>query len=182
MNFSGIRQYFETEHLIARKPDPGYAPALFEAASESVVDVYPYLPWCHPDYTQDESLEWLNFSNEQWQLGNAYGFCLFRREDDQFIGGCGINQIDEHPVANLGYWIRSSAIGQGFATQAARGLSQFAFEFLAYQRLEIIMSIKNLASQKVAINLAAEYDGLLKQRLFLHGESHDAHLYSLTRN
>jgi RimJ/RimL family protein N-acetyltransferase len=171
--------FFETEHLLICRCDPKFTDELFDAARASVKEVYPFLPWCHPGYRKSESLQWLNFAEQQWQSGAAFGFSIFDKSTDKLLGGCGLNILDEHPVANLGYWIRSDAMGKGFATEATVGLADFAFRHLEMLRLEIIMSVQNPASQKVAINSGAKFEGTLRNRLVLHGQCHDAYLYSL---
>ena len=82
-------------------------------------------------------------------------------------------------MANLGYWLRTSATGQGFATEATLGLANFAFQHLGFERLEIIMATHNEASRQVAINAGACFEGTLRNRLQLHGTLFDAYLYSL---
>ena len=81
-----------------------------------------------------------------------------RKTDGKFLGGIGLNRVDEHPVANLGYWVRSSAVGDGVATESVRGLARFGFTHLHLIRIEIIMSTENAASKKVAEKSGAKYD------------------------
>lgn len=170
---------FKTRRLVMHRCDPKFTDALFEAARSSVKEVYPFLPWCHPGYQKSESEQWLSFAASQWNAGSSFSFSIFDHTDQHLLGGCGINMLDEHPVANLGYWIRTSATGKGFATEATLGLADFVFRHLAVLRLEIIMSVKNSASRQVAMNAGAEFEGTLRNRLLLHGQCHDAHLYSL---
>ena len=45
-----------------------------------------------------------------------------------FLGGCGINGINrEDGYANLGYWVRRSAMGQGVAPAAVRLVRDWVF-------------------------------------------------------
>ena len=177
---SGPATEFKTERLIVRRCDPEFTDDLFEAARESIDTVYPWLPWCHPEYQRSESEEWLTHCLKQWNKGGHYSFSIFS-QNGLFLGGCGINKLDQHPVANLGYWLRTSATGQGFATEATLGLAQFAFQEADIERLEIIMAVTNSASRQVAIKAGATFEGILKHRLQLHGDMHDAYLYSLIK-
>lgn len=170
---------FETPRLTIRRCVPAFADELFESASESVKEIYPFLPWCHPGYEKADANQWLTFAAARWKNGDAYDFNIFNRADGQMLGGCGVSLIDDHPVANLGYWIRTGFTGSGVATEATLGLAEFSFQYLDLLRLEIIMSIKNSASRQVAIKAGAHFEGTLRNRLRLHGQKHDAHLYSL---
>jgi len=85
----------------------------------------------------------------------------------------------EHGVVNLGYWVRSSCARRGVTTAAARMTAQFALKELRMGRVEILASVKNLPSQRVAEKLGAVREGILRNRLLLHGSYHDAVIYSL---
>ena len=91
------------------------------------------------------------------------------------MGGCGLNQIDgENRRANLGYWVRTSATGQGVARSAIRELVDWAYQNTNLIRLELIISSRNSASLRTAENAGAVREGILKNRLLLHGKPHDA--------
>ncbi len=177
----GVPVAFETERLYIRRYVLADAPHLCEAALESVDNIYPFLPWCHPDYTIEDSRVWIRSIEPDWKAGNGYGFAIYDGPShSRLLGGCGLNCLDEHPVMNLGYWIRTSELGKGIAPEATLGLAKFAFRFLDVARIEIIMSTENKASQRVAEKVGADYEGRLKHRLRIHGKLHDAHMYSLT--
>lgn len=171
---------FETEHLLIRRGRLSDANDLFEAARESIDEVYPFLPWCHPGYEIDDSRKWLKSIEPAWNQGNTWSFMIRDKKNKRLLGGCGLNRIDEHPVANLGYWVRTTAVGHGIATEASLGLAAYAFTYLDMARLEIIMSTRNVASRRVAEKCRARYEGLMKNRLRLQDEFHDAYLYALT--
>ncbi len=160
---------------------PRDAPALFEAARESIGEVYPWLEWCHPEYEIAESRAWIEHCRRAWAAEEEYQFAIVG-SDDTYLGGCGLNRLEtDHRVANLGYWVRTSATGRGVATEAARQVAVFAFESTELNRLEIITAVENIASQKVAERLGAEREAVVRSRLYLHGEPHDAIQYAIVR-
>lgn len=170
---------FSTPRFLIRRYRLEDDEALFEAAIESIDQVYPFLPWCHPGYSIEDSRDWLRAIKPGWVDKQSYAFAITDATDGHFLGGCGLNCIDENPVANLGYWVRTSEANKGIASEATMALLNFGFEHLGLIRIEIMMSTRNLASQKVAINAGANLEGRLRNRLQLHGENHDALLYSL---
>jgi RimJ/RimL family protein N-acetyltransferase len=174
-----IPLHFVTRRFMIRRYVLEDDQSLFEAATESVNEVYPFLPWCHPDYCLEDSRGWLRTIASSWKDKQSYAFAITDGSTGRFLGGCGLNSLDENPVANLGYWIRSSEINKGIASESTRGLLKFGFEHLGLIRIEIMMSTRNPASQKVAIGANAKLEGTLRNRLQLHGENHDALLYSL---
>ena len=109
-------------------------------------------------------------------------FAVFDARESPYLGGCGINGLDGlHRFANLGYWIRTAAVGRGVATAAARLTADFGFEQLALERLELVIEPANTASIRVAEKLGAQREGLLRRRLNFEGEQRDALMFSLIR-
>lgn len=169
---------FETKNLLIRRYRLDDDDDLFAAARASVEEVYQFLPWCHPDYTMRDAHEWLAQVIPSWEIG-SYCFAVFDRNSGAFLGGVGLNPLDEHPIANLGYWMRTDATRRGVATEATIGLARFGFEHVGLRRIEIVMSVRNTASRRVAEKAGGKLEGTLRNRLWLHGEGHDAYCFSL---
>jgi len=160
---------------------PSDAEALYEAVRESIDEVGAWLEWCHPDYTIDESRGWIDHCMVARSEGREYNFAIVDA-DGAFLGGCGLNRIEHnHRVANLGYWVRTGAAGQGVATAATMLLARFAFHDTNLNRLQILASTRNIASQRVAERAGARREAVAPARLFLRGEPHDAVQYALLR-
>jgi ribosomal-protein-serine acetyltransferase len=156
------------------------ASALYEAVRESISEVSPWLPWCHQNYSIEETREFIGSRELASQGGEWYSFGIFETDDGRFLGGVGINFINRvHQMANLGYWVRTIAAGRGVATRATRLAARFGFEQLGLQRIEIVAAVGNIQSQRVAEKAGARREGVLRNRLLIHGESLDAVLFSL---
>ena len=151
------------------------------AALESVAEVYPWMAWCHERYSLDEARQWIAVQEELAKQGMAYEFVILD-EVGRFLGGCGINQISKaNRFANLGYWVRTSATGRGVAPAAARLVAEYAFRGTDLIRLEIVCAMGNTRSQRVAENIGAVREGVLRSRLLLPTGASDAVMYSLVR-
>jgi len=158
------------------------APALHEAALESIGQNYPFLAWCHPGLTLQEIRAWLEAQVPACEARTAFEFAILSA-DGRFLGGCGLNQIDElHRRANLGYWVRSSATGRGVAPAAVRQLVRWAFANTELIRLEVLASTQNARSLRVAEKSGAWREGVLRKRLIVHGAAHDAVVFSFVRD
>jgi len=168
--------------IIIRFFEEGDANALQQAARESTREVYPWLPWCHPGHSLDDARSWISKQVEARVCGTAFEFVIISLSGD-FLGGCGLNHINETDRrANLGYWVRTSAAGQGVATAAVRALSTWAFTNTQLERLEIVAAAGNLRSQRVAEKAGAAREGVARSRLRLHEKFHDAVVYSIVRS
>jgi len=156
--------------------------ALYEAARESVDEVFPWLPWCHPGYSMGEAEEWVRSRAALRAEGIEYDFVMVD-DGGRFLGACGLNQINRpNRFANLGYWVRTSASGRGVAAEAVRQVARFAFSETDLVRLEIVCAIGNTRSQRAAERAGAVREGILKNRLILRGQPVDAVMYALLRD
>ena len=158
------------------------ATALHEAALESVAAIQPFMAWCHPDLTVGDIRIWLEVQVAAFEALKAFEFAIVAA-DGRFLGGCGLNHLDDaNRRANLGYWVRTSAAGRGVATEAVRQLVRWAFESTDLIRLEVVVSTRNAPSLGVAEKAGAWREGILRHRLLIHGEPHDAVLFSFIRH
>src|SRR5205809_564726 len=93
---------------------------LWSAARESVASIFPWMPWCHEGYALKEAEAWVSSQIKAWDARASFEFVI-RTANGNHVGGGGINCLNhEHPFANLGYWVRVSQQGKGYATRAAR--------------------------------------------------------------
>jgi ribosomal-protein-serine acetyltransferase len=172
----------QTENVRIRPYRVEDAEMVVQAVRESVSDLQPWMPWAHPGYSIEESRTWLETRVPAFEQGTAFEFAILSR-DGRYLGGCGLNEIERmNRRANLGYWVRSSATRRGVATAAVLALREWAFEATDLLRLEIVVAVGNVASQRVAQKVGAVREGTLRRRLVLHGTAMDATMFSLTRD
>jgi ribosomal-protein-serine acetyltransferase len=179
------------DQIILKAYEESFAPLLFEAALESRRDpeFTRWMPWCHENYTIEESREFVGKTVENrrrpedvWRAGMEFGYGIFDAVTGEFVGGIGLNQPNEaHKFYNLGYWVRISAQKRGIASRATRALAQAAFEDLPINRLEILAATENISSRKTAEKAGARPEGILRKRLIIGGRIHDAALFSFIR-
>ena len=154
--------------------------AVYEAVRESITELSYWLAWCHPEYSKDETTAHILASREAWAEGVEFNFGIFDEATTRFIGSTGLNQINrQYRMANLGYWVRTSATGQGIASTAARLVAEFGLKELSLQRIEIVVGVENQASQRTAEKAGARRECILRKRLRTKGQPIDAVMYSL---
>jgi RimJ/RimL family protein N-acetyltransferase len=175
-----MQTVWESDVIAIRPYRASDIPVLLEAVQESMKELVAGLPWCRPEYNIHDPAEFIARHEEEWRNGEQYSFMIHARANGLFLGGVGINFINRvHKFANLGYWVRTHATQHGVATAAVRLAAQFAFTSLELSRLEIVTGLNNKASQRVAEKVGAKREGVLRRRLLVDGESHDAVLFSL---
>lgn len=166
-----IRHYRETD-----------APEVCEAVRESLSELMPWMPWCHPQYSERDAVSWIRATLDGLATGSLYDFAVFDA-DGRYVGGCGVNQIRHaESLANLGYWVRSSRTGRGIGSAAVLKVAEWTWQHTALDRLEIVAAVDNLRSQRVAEKVGARYERIVQQRAVFNGVPCAAALYALTRN
>lgn len=103
-------------------------------------------------FSREQMLAWLGRNLDHQ---NQYGYGLFSvilKESGELIGDCGLEQMEVGGVqaAELGYDFRSDYWNQGFATEAACAVRDYAFDILQLPQLISLIRVGNLASKRVA--------------------------------
>ena len=147
-----------------------------------MTELHPWAPWCPLTYSLADATTWIAQQPAAREAGTAFEFVVLNG-DGRLLGCCGVNQINKgFRLANLGYWVRSSATRRGYATDAARQVAAWAFQNTDLQRLELLVAVGNASSQAVALKTGAALEGCLRSRFFVHGQFQDAFVYSLIRS
>jgi ribosomal-protein-serine acetyltransferase len=172
-----------TDKVVAlRRFHPRDVDAFHAAVNESLGELIPWMSWAHPAYSRDEVAEYIRIVGDSWDAGRYYAFAITDARDGTMLGAASLSHI--HPVynfCNLGYWIRTSHRGNGLAARAARLTAKFGFEQLGLIRVEVVIAVGNEASLKVAEKSGAHREGILRDRVTVREQIHDAVMFSFVR-
>ena len=136
----GCRVVLETERLVLRRPTLADVKAIARLANDRrIAQNTARIP--HP-YAVSDAEAFVNLVAEQPQDANF----LITREGE-VLGGVG---IDLKPAApEIGYWLGVPFWGQGYATEAARAVIDYAFEEFGSAELRAGARVVNTASRRV---------------------------------
>jgi len=154
--------------------------AIYTSVRESINELSRWLPWCDPGYAPSDTAGFVGTSIRWWQEGSQFTFGIFDTTDGAHLGVIGVNHLNrQHGYANIGYWVRTSRTGRGFAPRAVRLVARFAFDSLGMARVEIAAEPDNLASRRVAEKAGATLEAVVRNRIVRRGQAYPAALYSL---
>lgn len=112
-------------------------------------------------------------------LGTREGFAILDGASDAFLGIAVVPRIDrEARTAELGYVVTPAARGRGVATAALGLLTEWAFATLAAERLELLISVENEASRRVATHCGYQREGVLRSLYIKPGLRGDTEIWS----
>ncbi len=138
----------ETPRLLLRPMEATDLDALLCIfADPKVMACFDAVPFQRPDM-----LGWLQ-RNLDHQLEFGYGlFSVIRKADAMLIGDCGLERmvVDQVVVAELGYDFRSDTWHNGYATESAGAVRDYAFQVLRLPQLISLIRMGNNASRRVA--------------------------------
>ncbi len=147
-----VPDHFETERLLIRVPQPNDGKAINDAIRESIDELRPWMPWARVVPSLAESETYARESALMFRNHEDLPLLLFRKSDMLYLGGSGMHNIAwDVPRFEIGYWLRTSATGQGYMTEAVNGVARMAFEQLGAVRLEIRCDARNRKSAAVAL-------------------------------
>jgi len=122
---------------------------------------------------------WLQTCLERYEAWGFGPYAIVEQRNQVVIGYCGLfffPDLDGQPETEIGYRLAGSAWGQGYATEAAKAVRDFAFETLSVKRLIAMIDPSNVASIRVAEKIGMHY----QKDVMLEGYDHPDHVYVIT--
>ncbi|HUP30093.1 MAG TPA: GNAT family protein [Usitatibacter sp.] len=175
-----IPDTLETPRLWLRATRGGGGTAINAAVAESHAELAPWMPWARVLPSAAETEQHCAEMQAKWLSREVLDFSFIRKADGLLLGKGGLHTIDwTLPKMEIGYWIRTSCAGQGFATEATLCLVALARDRLAARRLEITSDARNAASRRVAEKSGFTLEGILRQsRRGMDGALADSCMYA----
>ncbi|MDQ3707510.1 MAG: GNAT family N-acetyltransferase [Chloroflexota bacterium] len=151
------------ERLVVRPYREEDAKGLQEAIAESREHLRPWMHFADKHQTVEESRDWINQQRAEVILRKSINCGLFEIGSGRYLGGLGIMPRDwDIRYFEIGYWLRKSAEGHGYMTEAVRLVVGYLFEELGAQRVEILCDERNEHSANVARRLGFVQEGRMR--------------------
>ncbi len=170
-----------TPRLIIRPAMPGDGAALYEAKKETWGMLNRWMmPWAKEIGTEEDSEAVVREAYAKFILREDLMMIGFRREDDVPVVYTGLHRFNwSIRKFEIGYWVRRSAQGQGYATEATNALTRYAFDELKAKRVQISHADGNDASRNVIEKLGFEKEAIRRFDTELpNGEIVSSHDYA----
>lgn len=112
-----------------------------------------------------------------------FGTMLITNKDNKIVGEITyFKGLWYMPGYEIGYQIyRDEDKGKGYTTEALRIFTAYLFDAKKINRLEVEISVENVASRRVAEKCGFKYEGLKRQAIYSRGKYDDIELLSLIR-
>lgn len=103
-------------------------------------------------FDKEEAEEWLERQLKRYEEDGFGLWAAILKESGEFAGQVGITmqECDGERVPEIGYLLKKQYWHKGYASEAAEGCKNYAFDILGVDRIYSIIRDTNLASQAVA--------------------------------
>ncbi len=178
-----IPEQVESERLIIRAIQLEDAEAISAAIHESYNELHPWMPWAQQLPPLAQTQNFCRESHENYLARKVLGMQIRRKSDNILVGMSGFHSIEwDVPKLEIGYWVRTHYVGQGYITEAVNCLTQLAFDVYGAMRVEIRMDDRNERSWRVAERAGYHLDAILRNdERTPFGELRDTRIYSKIR-
>jgi len=124
--------------------------AVYQAVSESLDHLRPWLPWAH-GYSRKSAAEFLAKCRTGWESGEEFSYAMI--VGGALAGACGLMARIGPGGLEIGYWVHRAYTRRGLATEASGALVAEAFALPGIDRVEIVHDELNVASAGVPAKL-----------------------------
>jgi RimJ/RimL family protein N-acetyltransferase len=166
-----------------RRYDPIDAREIHAAVEESRKELSVVFDWLtHQNWTIEERRASLIRGQSAWLLRTDMSYGIRDIKTDLYLGDIGIFSPDWNVRRfEIGYWLRTSAVGNGYVTESASLLCDLAFTLFKARRVFIQCDAENNRSAAVPRRLGFELEGILRnERLRPDGTPADVMVFGMT--
>jgi ribosomal-protein-serine acetyltransferase len=142
-----------------------------------------WLPWVPYQENAESTARFVAASIADWDSGRAFRFTIRDRNTGVVLGIVGLEScVELHQRADLGYWLRREAAGQGFMTEAARACVDFGFRTIGLHRMRVAAATDNHPSLRVIARLGFRFEGVARHAENCDGRWLDHCIFGLLRD
>ena len=155
---------FETQRLELRPFRVEDAPALHEALAESIEELRRhlwFLPWVANEQSIASAEARCRTAQANFLIRADLPYLAFNKHTGRLVGSIGLHRTDwTVPKTEVGYWLRTSEVGRGYASEGVNALVDWALSELRAIRVEIVTLEQNQGSRSVAERCGFTLEGV----------------------
>lgn len=174
------RPTLSTERLILRPFELSDAEDVRLLAGEfAIADTTLHVP--HP-YEDGMAEAWISTHASKYDSGELAAFAIVRKFDLVLLGAIGISISRQNCQGDLGYWIGVPYWNQGYCTEAAACVVDFAFSTLGLHKVTAHHLTRNPASGRVMQKIGMTKEGTFRDHVLKWGQFESLDAYGILSN
>lgn len=139
--------------------------SIFSACQDPVIPAFTTIP---ANYTLDHAIEFVRSDPFSFAERRELRFVIDygNGSDVKFAGVISLHTINiKNHTAEIGYWMEKSMRGKGIGTIAAKMITDYGFRSLGFRRIDGLVDVENLASQKLLTSAGFQKEGILRNKV-----------------
>ncbi|MDV2685560.1 GNAT family N-acetyltransferase [Alkalihalophilus lindianensis] len=180
MIYSEKEKTIETNRLLLRLFNETDAPEVTKLCNN--YNLYKntlYLPY---PYSIEDALSWMKNHLDHFNENKSYEFAITDKVTGKLLGAIALTNNQRFNHGEMAYWIGQEYWGNGYATEAAKGILQFAFVEKNYNKVFARYFNSNSASGKVIEKICMKKEGILKEHVIKENKYIDLVYYGILKN
>lgn len=175
-------QPIKTDRLLIRAAEPQDAQMLYQAASQSIEMLKPWMPWAKDGVTIEALTAFCRQAYAKYWLNEDVTIFFLLKINGNFVGSSGLHRANwTLRQFEIGYWGNIDYSGQGLMTEGVRALSDYAMQSLRANRVFLRIDDRNHKSWRLAERAHFKLEGILhRDELDTNGNLRDTRLYART--
>lgn len=138
-----------------------------------------YLPY---PYSIECALSWIEHHLEHFNANKSYEFAITDKETGKLYGAIGLSNNQRFHNGEIAYWIGEEFWGNGYATEAAKAILDFAFNQKQYHKVYARHFNSNPASGRVIQKIGMIKEGVLIDHVMKENRYEDLVYYGIIRS
>lgn len=135
-----------------------------------------YLPY---PYSTDDALTWMENHLKNFEADRSYELAITDKESGELYGAIALSNNQRFKNGEIAYWVGEEFWGNGYATEAAQAMLQFAFNEKDYHKVFARCFTSNPASGRVLEKLGMKEEGVLKDHVIKENQFEDLAHYGI---
>ncbi|MFD2045681.1 GNAT family N-acetyltransferase [Ornithinibacillus salinisoli] len=152
--------------------------ALFQLTDRSRHYLREWLPWVDDTVNINDSREFIANSHQLYEKRIGLNAGIFYK--GMLVGVAGFNSFDwRNQIGFIGYWLGVDFQGNGIMTRVVSALTDFAFQHLQLNRVDIRAAYENKKSRAIPERLGFRMEGHIRQAEWLYNHFVDHVIYGM---
>lgn len=139
--------------------------SIFSACQDPLIPAFTTIP---ATYTIDHAIDFVRSDPFSFAERRELRFVIDygNGADTNFAGVISLHTINiKNHTAEIGYWMDKSLRGKGIGTIAAKMITDYGFRSLGFRRIDGLVDVDNLASQKLLTSAGFQKEGILRNKV-----------------
>ncbi|WP_249869597.1 GNAT family N-acetyltransferase [Oceanobacillus saliphilus] len=170
--------YEVDENIVLRQLKLQDANELFQLTDHARDYLREWLPWVDTTVKPEDTLAFIDHTLKSSEMKSALTTGIIFK--GKLVGLISFNSLDwANRIGYVGYWLSPDYQGNGIMTRAVRALTDYAFNTLGLNRVDIRAAYENKKSRAIPERLGFTEEGLIRHAEWLYDHYVDHVVYGM---